>query len=305
MHRFKNILVGVDLSEDDRFVSPCPAPPSEAAIERAILLAKANSARLLFMYVLDSSSIVIPAKYGDIETLKESAAAVLDKLVKQAQQQGVDADAKVIVGNSWMELIRQVQQDDHDLLIAGTRRMGAFRSMLFGSTGMKLLRLCPCPVWLTEPQSEKISTILVAHDLQPVGDLAMELGCSMAERHESQLHVFHAIRYPEMDDALPSRVSADTVKDYRALAEKHISKQLEKFALAKPAEVHFETGQPFALIVNLIERYKVDLHVMGTVARTGIPGFITGNTAERLLPHVSCSIIAVKPEGFQTPVKIQ
>ena len=46
MERFKNILVGVDLSEADRFVSDKLGDPSEAAVQRALWLAKANSARV-------------------------------------------------------------------------------------------------------------------------------------------------------------------------------------------------------------------------------------------------------------------
>jgi nucleotide-binding universal stress UspA family protein len=43
---------------------------------------------------------------------------------------------------------------------------------------------------------------------------------------------------------------------------------------------------------------------MGTVARTGISGFFIGNTAEDVLNQVNCSVMAVKPEGFVTPVKL-
>jgi hypothetical protein len=48
----------------------------------------------------------------------------------------------------------------------------------------------------------------------------------------------------------------------------------------------------------------VDLVVMGTVARRGLAGLITGNTAERLLHGLSCSLLAIKPEGFVTPVTL-
>ncbi len=44
------------------------------------------------------------------------------------------------------------------------------------------------------------------------------------------------------------------------------------------------------------------LLVMGTVCRTGVPGFFIGNTAERVLQHLDCSLLAVKPKGFETPV---
>jgi nucleotide-binding universal stress UspA family protein len=47
---------------------------------------------------------------------------------------------------------------------------------------------------------------------------------------------------------------------------------------------------------------QADMVVMGTVARTGIPGFITGNTAEMILAQIESSVLAIKPEGFKTPV---
>jgi len=43
---------------------------------------------------------------------------------------------------------------------------------------------------------------------------------------------------------------------------------------------------------------------MGTVARTGIQGFIMGNTAENILNQLDCSVLAVKPPGFVTPVTL-
>jgi len=41
---------------------------------------------------------------------------------------------------------------------------------------------------------------------------------------------------------------------------------------------------------------------MGTVVRTGIEGFFIGNTAERILGQLRCSVLAVKPDGFVSPV---
>ena len=43
---------------------------------------------------------------------------------------------------------------------------------------------------------------------------------------------------------------------------------------------------------------------MGTVCRTGIAGFFIGNTAEKTLQQVDCSVLMVKPEGFVSPVTV-
>jgi nucleotide-binding universal stress UspA family protein len=49
---------------------------------------------------------------------------------------------------------------------------------------------------------------------------------------------------------------------------------------------------------------QADLVVMGTVGRTGISGLFIGNTAEAILEQVRCSVLAIKPLGFVSPVKL-
>ena len=58
-------------------------------------------------------------------------------------------------------------------------------------------------------------------------------------------------------------------------------------------------------IVKLEKKKAIDLLVMGTVCRTGLSGFIIGNTAEKVLSEVNCSVLTVKPEGFVTPVTLE
>ncbi len=57
-------------------------------------------------------------------------------------------------------------------------------------------------------------------------------------------------------------------------------------------------------IVKLTKNKAIDLLVMGTVCRTGLAGFLIGNTAEKVLSEVNCSVLTVKPEGFVTPVTL-
>ena len=52
----------------------------------------------------------------------------------------------------------------------------------------------------------------------------------------------------------------------------------------------------------LANEIGAELIVMGTVGRTGIPGFFIGNTAETILNQIDCSVLTVKPHGFVSPV---
>ena len=69
-------------------------------------------------------------------------------------------------------------------------------------------------------------------------------------------------------------------------------------------KVHLPKGDPTQAITALVKELEVDLLVMGTVCRTGIPGFIIGNTAEQILASVECSTLTVKPLGFVSPVTL-
>jgi len=58
------------------------------------------------------------------------------------------------------------------------------------------------------------------------------------------------------------------------------------------------------VIAPLAAVLQADIVVMGTVARTGISGLLIGNTAEAILDQLTCSVLAIMPPGFKTPVKL-
>jgi nucleotide-binding universal stress UspA family protein len=65
---------------------------------------------------------------------------------------------------------------------------------------------------------------------------------------------------------------------------------------------HLPKGPAKKVIASMAAELRADLVVMGTVARTGISGLIIGNTAEAILDQLTCSVLAIKPPGFKTPV---
>ena len=64
-------------------------------------------------------------------------------------------------------------------------------------------------------------------------------------------------------------------------------------------------GPPGRIVPEFVRAHRINLLVMGTVARTGLPGLIMGNTAEQVLDAVRCSVIAVKPSNFVSPLATQ
>ncbi len=60
----------------------------------------------------------------------------------------MDAESKVLWGKTSVEIIREVLRGQHDLLLRVAKGHGSSHKGFFGTTGRRLLRDCPCAVWL-------------------------------------------------------------------------------------------------------------------------------------------------------------
>lgn len=67
---------------------------------------------------------------------------------------------------------------------------------------------------------------------------------------------------------------------------------------------HSVRGSARDVIPRKVVELGIDILVMGSIARTGIPGLIIGNTAEDVLNRIECSVAIVKPPGYVSPVKV-
>ena len=66
-----------------------------------------------------------------------------------------------------------------------------------------------------------------------------------------------------------------------------------------------EKGNPDILIPKHVDEKKIDLLVMGTLSRKGLPGVLIGNSAEKILAQVPhASVLAVKPKDFKSPIEL-
>lgn len=93
------------------------------------------------------------------------------------------------------------------------------------------------------------------------------------------------------------------VKNMEKLARNNLDNCLRPFEINTENDlVHFINGDPEWSIVDFITKDDFDLIVMGTLGRTGISGFLIGNAAERIVNGIQCSLLAVKPDGFVSPI---
>ena len=105
-----------------------------------------------------------------------------------------------------------------------------------------------------------------------------------------------AIELPDFD---PS-VYNDAIRGQHLLAMKALR---QKFGIDE-GRTHVEKGLPEEVIPDLSEHLQAGIVVLGTIGRTGLSAAFLGNTAEQVIDHLRCDLLALKPDQYQTPVEL-
>ena len=309
MKRFQNILL----------VVPANGIDMGPAMERAVELALRNSGQLTLISAVEE----VPKKRAkrarrqglDLQSmLVEDRRGVLGALAKTYGSDTLPIAVSVEVGVPFVETIRSVLSNGHDLVITPEEAGLAG----FSPRTKHLLRKCPCPVWVIRPGRTEHLKVLAAVGPEEKGSkamnqLIMDLATSVVTLEDGDLDIVHtwvlegesslrssphvAMSSTEVD------LMVEVTRDEHAAA---LEALVDRYDLTSTKHaVHLIKGAPESIIPSLVIEKSINLIVMGTVARTGIAGLVIGNTAERILDSVDCSVLAVKPQGFVTPVTVQ
>ena len=311
MTDFNNILCVISGAQDT------------TAIRRALQLATQNQSRLTFamgmpslppLRLLGSQSSLLELEAA----VKAECAAVLEQVAASCQE-SIKAETLVLRSQGFLPVIQAVLHGNHDLLIKQGENPSAL-PRLSGSVDMHLLRKCPATVLLVRAdEPERYRRVLAAVDVDPDADTAinqvlnqrvMSLASHLCSLDSGQLHVVHSWDVPGV--GLVRRWADDPdAEEERLVTNEHLlrSQRLSRLCDALPAQEphgitqHLPRGLPASKVPDVARRIEADLVVMGTIARTGIPGLIIGNTAEAILDRLNCSVMALKPDGFRSPVR--
>lgn len=310
MQKYRNIL----------FVSTGMSSETEA-LKQALSVARNNQASITALIIYPK----FPDHLADYE--KKHAQTLMDELhtalQKAGQDIGVDTGAMEIAIKTERRsapaicIIKHVLKGSVDLVIKQAEQKESGKG--FKALDMDLLRQCPCPVWLCQPikshrQNIKIAVAIDAEsEVEEGRDLSIQLLSAadmLAKDCNNEINIISCWDY-EFEEYLKNnpwtRMPAEKVMEIVAGAGDSslgaLSALIKEANVASKANIHHLKGKPEKLIPQFIEDNAIDILVMGTVARSGLSGFFIGNTAENILQKIGSSLLALKPNGFVSPVK--
>ena len=309
LDQFKNILASIDTRDE-----------SHPALDWAEQVAAHSGASLKLVDVLPEFPMHVRLALRDCAHLRklliQEKQEHLEQLAAPLRRRGVVVSAKVLTGHTSVEIIREVLRDNHDLVVRVTKGPQSRRSGFFGTTSFRLLRKCPCPVWIVAPDKPpKFQRLLAAVD--PLEQVAehnslngeiVELVLSIAEREQGQYHIVHAWSiYGE--ELLKSRMQPEEFDELQLTTLRLVESSMQKLLLQHGIDVdhenvHLVHGDAPVVIPGFAVEKEIDLLVIGTIGRSGIAGLVMGNIAEQILNRVQCAVLALKPAGFLSPIKL-
>ena len=291
MRRVRRILVAV---KD-------PAAKALPALRKAAQLARSLDAALVLSQAIDAP-LYLEGDFARLRSIRdierrtrESHLARLERLAQRVRRHGV----RVSVSAEWdypayEAVVRAADRLGADLIVAGQHAGAAA-----GAARQARRPLPPSAGAGGGRSGSPLREAGAARPRDPRGGRAdrrsapreAARGAWLFTRAAHRLHARHAFRGYRGRHAAP--LGAGGAPKLEQLAGRAGIPAARRHLIARHASDAIEQAAA---------QIRSDIVVMGAVARSGLRRLLIGNTAERVLDHLPCDLLVVKPSGFRRAV---
>ena len=311
MSIYNKILVVADINKDE-----------QPALARAMQLAAQSRSRskvCFFLSIYDFSyDMTSMLSVDERDAMRRGVIGQREQWMHKVakpyteQNQNVDFDVKVVWHNRPYEaIIAETFAGNHDIVIKGTRKHDVLESVIFTPTDWHLLRKCPSPVLLVKnsdwPENASIlASVHVGSENDThlgLNDSMVEQLNSLSERLGAKPYLVNAypvtpanitIELPEFDpNTYTDAVRGHHLTAMKALRQKHRYDEQQTVV---------EQGLPEDVIPESATKLNAAMVIVGTTGRTGLSAVFIGNTAEHVIDKINCDVLALKPNGYISPL---
>ena len=306
MNTIKKILAVID-----------PSNSEQTALKRSFELAQKSGAKITaFLTIYDFSyEMTTMLSLDEREAMRNAVIndriSWINSLIEQYKET-LDIDCKVIWHNRPFEsIIQTVLNENYDIVLKGTHEHATLKSVIFTPTDWHLIRKCPCPVLLIKEhlwpaKGNIIAAVNASADDEQhlaLNQRIMNDAKFISNLIDGNLHIVNsfpgtpvniAIEIPEFD---PTQFN-ETVKVHHTQACHELAQQHD----IPQSQCHIKGGLPEDIIPIIANELDAELIVMGTIGRTGLSAALIGNTAEHVIDSLNCDVLALKPDGYISPL---
>jgi universal stress protein E len=301
----KNIVVGYDFS-----------PQAKDALGASLGIARATGATVHVLTALPGHidrEVMRAATTGAVQGRDQlySKQAVMENLegrvmgvVQELGAAGVTVRCEVSADKPLPALLDLSDLYAADLVMVGNTGLDAVERLFIGSTSQKLVRKSRFPVLIVKGgQPWPPRQILCPIDFSDASRRALGWAGELAGYTGAQVHLLN------VREEIPSPyleiygVHYEPREEDKLNYQTSVMAQLQEFCDIPDMKgvswtAHIDHGRVDECIVRAAQEVEADLICMGSVGRSGLENVLVGNTAERLLRQLPCSLLTVKPDEF-------
>ncbi|PKH88033.1 universal stress protein UspE [Colwellia sp. Bg11-28] len=316
MDMYQNILVVIDPTTDE-----------QKALKRVIDLAsRINTAApdqqtniTAFFSIFDFSyEMTTILSSGERDTMRQMVIKEKQKWLDDiiaVSNSPITITSKVVWHNRPFEaIINQVIEHKYDLVVKGTHQHDKFKSVVFTPTDWHILRKCPCPVLLVKEhewpeQGNILAAVNVGSDEAEhisLNEAITTQAKNIAQLITADVHLVNS--FPGTPVNIAIEIPEFDASEYNSAMQAHHKEAMSKHANSFDiplSNTYVEEGLPEAVIEQAALKIDAELVILGTIGRTGISAALIGNTAEHVIDQLDCDVLALKPDGYISPLDVE
>ena len=329
---YQRIYVPVDNSEH-----------SDRAIACGVDLASAFGARLTGSHVYAASmhdyrfrqmEYTLPEEYLDeVELerqrkihdslitmgLKLISDSYLEQMAKRCRDANLEFTPRMMDGKHHVEILRDLKDSDHDLVVLGALGLGRVRDSVLGSVCERVTRAADRDVWVVKrvpepdaPRAER-DTILVGIDGSPQSFGALRTGIELAQKLGKTLEViavYDPYLHYKVFNGIVNVLTEKAAKVFRFEEQNQLHEEIIDTGLAQIYQSHLEIaekmardagleakktlldGKAYQKILDHVRKSEPHVLVLGRIGVHSDPGDTgLGSNAENLLRLAPCDVL--------------
>lgn len=291
--KIRRVVAATDFSET-----------ASRGLEWAEALARRHGAALTVVHAFSPPAVVPDYAFFDgaqVDFLRKTAQAQLRAIVDGARRRGVRAEGLLEIGAPAPAVARTAKRLRAGLLVIGTRGATGFKRLLLGSTAERLLRGAGRPVLAVHPHdrgpAKALRTILVPVDFSSDARAAATAAAAVLGK-AGRIVLVHALHLAYDYAALGAVPPAAYFRRAQEESRRRLAAEARRLSgKVGKVDVKVVQGLPVDVILKEARTLRADVIAMGTHGRGGVKRLLLGSTAERVVQHAPCPVLAVKAPG--------
>lgn len=146
---------------------------------------------------------------------------------------------------------------------------------------------------------DRIRKILAPTDLSELSLEGVRYALEMAKSQGAEVIVHHVIAYSQVYhiDSSPEdfTLAEELLENGKRLLNSYLTYHFTDLMRGLKVRQLVEVGVPNTAIVEKAEKEAVDLIVMSTHGRTGLPHMVIGSVTERVVRKAACPVLSIHP----------